>query len=126
MSLINDALKLARQQNQSASATAVAPTLLPVEHPTRPRPQSGGFKSVLPMLIAVALTASAFLLWQWSRGETIVHARTADVPVAVAPENLVTKAAAMHAPAAPPVVPVAPKTALAAITTPAPTPAVAP
>ncbi len=61
MSLINEALKKARQA-QPVASTAATPALRPVE--PAPHADNGG-GLWLPLLIGVTLLTSGILLWQW-------------------------------------------------------------
>ncbi len=63
MSLINDALRQARQTQPAHSATADGPALTPVE----PARHSGGSSLLLPMIIAVVLAMAVALLWIYFR-----------------------------------------------------------
>ncbi len=61
MSLINDALKQARQAQPKAAAPASGPTMRPVERACRPE-EGQGF--LLPSLIAVALLVGGVSIWE--------------------------------------------------------------
>jgi len=63
MSLINDALRQARQAQPANAAAADGPALTPVE----PAQRSGGSGLVLPMIIAVVLAMAVALLWIYFR-----------------------------------------------------------
>ncbi len=66
MSLINDALKQARQAQPANPAPAHGPPLTPVEPVHRP----GGSTLALPMLIAVVLAMAVALLWIYFRASS--------------------------------------------------------
>ena len=66
MSLINDALRQARQAQPANAAPADGPALRPVE----PARRSGGSSLMLPILIAVVLTMAGALLWIYFRSDS--------------------------------------------------------
>ena len=74
MSLINDALKRAKQAQPANLAPADGPALRPVER--APRSERPDF--LMPALIVVILALAGLLVWQWSlgAGTTTVRART--------------------------------------------------
>jgi len=83
MSLINEALKKARQaQAQPAAQTAATPTLRPVD-PARHADNGGGLW--LPVLIAVTLITSGALLWQWFASGRVETVRARSTPAATVP-----------------------------------------
>jgi len=77
MSLINDALKQARQAQPANPAPAHGPPLTPVEPVHRP----GGSTLALPMLIAVVLAMAVALLWIYFRtGGSVLMVRASSQP----------------------------------------------
>jgi hypothetical protein len=83
MSLINEALKKARQaQVQPVAQTAATPALRPVD-PARHADNGGGLW--LPILIAVTLITSGALLWQWFASGRVETVRARSTPAAAVP-----------------------------------------
>ncbi len=79
MSLINDALKRARETQPKGFAPSASPAFRPVEGARR---SAGGNDVLLPALIVVILLLGGLLLWVWFRGdggELKVRARTSSV-----------------------------------------------
>lgn len=69
MSLINDALRRARQTHPTGGSRAATPPLNPVE--TAPRPAHGSLFT-LPFIGAVVLLLAGITLWGWSQaGKTV-------------------------------------------------------
>lgn len=124
MSLVNDALKRAKQ----AQPNAAPPPDLPAMRPDfSPRPKQGN-RFVLPALVGVIFLMGVLLLWQWSRSgnaPTPVRARTipetaqSSPPPAIAPIPPIAPTTPVSTP---PPVPPAPATKIAA----APAPVAAP
>jgi hypothetical protein len=79
MSLINDALKRAKE-TQPQGVAAAGPSLQPVLTAQRARPDF-----LLPMLALVILLLAALLFWAWSHGVEVVKVRANSFPVAVTP-----------------------------------------
>jgi hypothetical protein len=77
MSLINDALRRARQAQPAGASRAATPPLRPVE--AAPRPGHGSLFT-LPFMGAVVLLVAGITLWGWSRaGRTIdIKVRASD------------------------------------------------
>jgi hypothetical protein len=77
MSLINDALRQARQAQPANPAPANGPPLTPVEPVHRP----GGSTLALPMIIAVVLAVAVALLWIYFRtGSDVLMVRASSHP----------------------------------------------
>jgi hypothetical protein len=81
MSLINDALKQARQTQDTNPAKG--PSL---EHVNAPRPRRGADSLLLPLLIITIILLAVVMLFQWFRGTAVtpVRARMLETPVAAA------------------------------------------
>ncbi|HWF19330.1 MAG TPA: hypothetical protein VG754_08680 [Verrucomicrobiae bacterium] len=97
MSLLNDALKKAKNTQPNASATADGPILRPDFAQGRVR---AGNDFLLPALIVIILLLAALLLWQWFRAETgeiKVRARTI-APSEIVPTGPVHEAVAASVP----------------------------
>ncbi len=116
MSLINEALKRAKQLQESGGAAATGVAMRPVEALHQADAGTGRW---LPALIGVVFSISMIFLWQWSHPGALTHVRAktaamqADATTAAAP-GIPAVAVAQEKtpkPAAPAVLPAAPPTA---------------
>src|SRR5437867_3476324 len=90
MSLINDALKRAKQAQQNRPPTpAPVPPLRPAEPATR-RPASNSNLAV-PAAVLIVIALAAVLVWQSSRKGEVQPGAPATAPVAPPPATVVAK-----------------------------------
>ena len=97
MSLINDALKRARETQPKGFAPSASPALRPVEAADR---SVSGNDVLLPALIVVILLLGCLLLWVWFRGdggELKVRARTSPISGEIVPTPAVIQPAPVTA-----------------------------
>lgn len=118
MSLINDALRRAQQEQHKATPVALADHGLQMLRPVEPRPSGGGAKWILVLLVLFLVAAAGVFLWMGTRlsatptahvepnlEQTQPSAATPPPPVAVQADPVVNPAPAVAPPAvvAPPV-----------------------
>jgi hypothetical protein len=90
MSLINDALKQARQAQAGSAVPAEGPTLRPVESPH----EAAGHGLLLPAIIVCVLLLGVVLIWGWFRGGNGELKARANARQAIAAGSLPMRAAA--------------------------------